>query len=161
AKLPALFNAIACIGWSAVNAVIGSSLLETATGGRISQPVALVLLALVTTAISVYGYFIVHRYERYAWIPMLLLFGYIVVASASKFNLNVPVTASGLALFASIATFGGAVFGYAVGWSSYAADYTRRQPVDASASSVFRYAFVGVAVPCILLEILGVLMITT
>jgi NCS1 nucleoside transporter family len=160
AKLPAIFNAIACIGWSAVNAVIGSSLLETATGGRISQPVALVLLALVTTAISVYGYFIVHRYERIAWIPMVLLFGYVFIASASKFNLNVPVTSNGLSLFVDIATFGGAVFGYAVGWSSYAADYTRRQPANTNSGTVFRYAFIGVVVPCIVLEILGVLMTT-
>ncbi|HEV2239356.1 MAG TPA: cytosine permease [Ktedonobacterales bacterium] len=161
AKLPALFNAVACIGWSAVNAVIGSSLLETATGGRISQPVALVLLALVTTAISVYGYFIVHRYERYAWIPMLLLFGYVFVASASKFNLGIPVSSTGLSLFVDIATFGGVVFGYAVGWSSYAADYTRRQPANTSPSKVFRYAFAGVIVPCIVLETLGVLLTTT
>jgi purine-cytosine permease-like protein len=123
--------------------------------------VALVFLAAITTAVSVYGYFIVHRYERYAWIPMLILFGYLFFASASHFNLNnVPATglSSGLAIFVGIATFGGAVFGYAVGWSSYAADYTRRQPVNTPARTVFWYAFIGVTVPCILLEILGVLL---
>jgi NCS1 nucleoside transporter family len=161
AKLPALFNILACIGWSAVNAVIGSSFVATATGGRISQPVALVILAVLTTTISVYGYFIVHRYERYAWIPMVLLFGYVLFASASSFNLNVPITSSGLALFVDIATFGGAVFGYAVGWSSYAADYTRRQPANTDSGKVFRYAFAGVIVPCIVLEILGVLLTTS
>jgi NCS1 nucleoside transporter family len=161
AKLPAIFNALACIGWSAVNAIIGASLIVAWSAGKIPLWVALIFLAVITTAVSVYGYFIVHRYERYAWIPMLILFGYLFFASASRFNLNnVPATAlsSGLALFAGIATFGGAVFGYAVGWSSYAADYTRRQPVDTPPRTVFRYAYLGVAVPCILLEILGVLL---
>ncbi len=161
AKLPAVFNALACIGWSAFNAIIGSSLIVSWSAGRIPQWLALIFLAIVTTAVSVYGYFIVHRYERFAWIPMAILFGYVLFASASHFHANAPTTSTGLALFADIFTFGGAVFGYAVGWSSYAADYTRRQPVDTPARRVFWYAFIGVALPCVLLEILGVLLTTT
>jgi NCS1 nucleoside transporter family len=163
AKLPAIFNAIACIGWSAFNAVIGSSFIYEWSAHAISQQAALVILAIVTTAISVFGYFIVHRYERFAWIPMLILFGYVAFA-APHFNLNnvsASSLGSGLALFSSVATFGGAVFGYAVGWSSYAADYTRRQPAGASSRRVFLYAFLGVVIPCILLELLGVLLTTT
>jgi NCS1 nucleoside transporter family len=161
AKLPAIFNAIACIGWSAVNAIIGSSLLVAWSAGVIPQWAALLFLAIITTAVSVFGYFIVHRYERYAWIPMFVLFGYVFVASAAHFNTSIPASLSGGALIASVLTFGGAIFGYAVGWSSYAADYTRRQPADSSSSTVFLYAFLGVTVPCILLETLGVLLTTS
>src|SRR5262249_58067307 len=35
AKLPATFNALACIGWSAVNAVIGSTLIVQWSAGKI------------------------------------------------------------------------------------------------------------------------------
>lgn len=164
AKLPAIFNAIACIGWSAVNAIIGSSLIVAWSDGVIPLPVALIVLAAITTVVSVYGYFIVHRYERVAWIPMLLLFAYVFFASSSHFNLSaVPDfgLSGGLSLFAGIASFGGAIFGYAVGWSSYAADYTRRQPATTAPSRVFWYAYLGVALPCILLETLGVLLTST
>jgi NCS1 nucleoside transporter family len=164
AKLPAIFNALACIGWSAVNAVIGSSLLVAWSAGAIPQWLALIILAVITTAVSVFGYFIVHRYERFAWIPMFILFGYVLIAASGHFNLNnIPAgaLAEPLALFAGVATFGGAVFGYAVGWSSYAADYTRRQPADTPSNKVFSYAFIGVAVPCIILEVLGVLLAST
>lgn len=161
AKLPAVFNAIACIGWSAVNAIIGASLLVAWSSGKIPAWLALVILAVITTAVSVYGYFIVHRYERFAWIPMALLFGYVFFVAAPHFQVNIPASVGGLALFASVATFGGAIFGYAVGWSSYAADYTRRQPADTSATRVFWYAFLGVTIPCVLLEILGLLLTTS
>src|SRR5262249_6403167 len=161
AKLPAAFNALACIGWSAVNAVIGSTLLYEGSGHRIPQELALIILAVATTIVSVFGYFIVHSYERIAWIPMVLLFGYVFVVSAQHITTDVAVTAlDGMAIFAGIATWGGAVFGYAVGWSSYAADYTRRQPATPPSSRVFWYAFAGVAVPCILLELLGFLLTT-
>ncbi|HEX8983468.1 MAG TPA: cytosine permease [Ktedonobacterales bacterium] len=161
AKLPALFNAIACIGWSAVNALIGASLLESWSGGKISKVVALLILAVLTTIVSVFGYFIVHRYERIAWIPMFLLFGYVFYAASPHFNTNIPSSVTGLALFSSIMTFGGIVFGFAVGWTSYAADYTRRQPHSTPAGKVFTYALLGVTLPCIILEVLGVLLAST
>lgn len=161
AKLPAIFNAVACVLWSAVNISIGASLLVTFTNGALPTWAAFLILAVATTMISIFGYFIVHRYERFAWIPMFLLFGYVFFAGITKFHTDIPVSVDGIALFASIATFGGAVFGYAVGWSSYAADYTRRQPADTPPNRVFFFAFLGVIVPCILLEVLGVLLTTT
>jgi NCS1 nucleoside transporter family len=161
ARLPAIFNALACIGWSAVNALIGSQIIVTWSAGAIPQWAALLFLAVVTTAVSVFGYFIVHRYERFAWILMFILFGYVFFASSGKFtfdNIGAGALGGGLLLFSAIVTFGGAIFGYAVGWSSYAADYTRRQPASTPSNRVFWYAFFGVIVPCILLEILGVLL---
>jgi NCS1 nucleoside transporter family len=161
AKLPAIFNAVACIGWSAVNVLIGSSLLVAWSANKLPAPVALLILAALTTLVSVFGYFIVHRYERFAWIPMFLLFGYVFFVAAPHFNVAIPASATGMALFASIMTFGGTVFGYAVGWTSYAADYTRRQPSDTPAGKVFTYALVGVTLPCVVLELLGALLATT
>jgi len=161
AKLPAIFNAIACLGWSAVNALIGASLLVAWSGGKLSSWAALLILAALTTVVSVFGYFIVHRYERYAWIPMFILFGFVFFVAAPHFNIAIPASVTGLALFASVATFGGAIFGYAVGWTSYAADYTRRQPQNTPAGKVFTYALLGVTIPCVILETLGALLATT
>src|SRR5215475_14736430 len=45
AKLPAIFNALACIGWSAVNALIGSQIIVTWSAGAIPQWAALLFLA--------------------------------------------------------------------------------------------------------------------
>jgi purine-cytosine permease-like protein len=94
---------------------------------------------------------------------MVILFGYVAFIASGHFNLAaLPAYALGtpLVLFSGIVTFGGAIFGYAIGWSSYAADYTRRQPATTPAITVFWYAFFGVALPCILLEVLGVLLAT-
>ena len=161
AKLPAIFNAVACIGWSAVNAIIGANLLVAWSAGKIPSWMGLLILAALTTVVSVFGYFIVHRYERYAWIPMFLLFGYVFFVAAPHFNIAIPASVTGLALFASVMTFGGAIFGFAIGWTSYAADYTRRQPASTPASKVFTYAMLGVTVPCIILETLGALLATS
>jgi purine-cytosine permease-like protein len=56
---------------------------------------------------------------------------------------------------ASFISFGGAVFGFSTGWSSYAADYNVNQPVKTRAGNVFILTFLGVVIPCIVLEIFG------
>src|SRR5205085_11563146 len=49
------------------------------------------------------------------------------------------------------------VYGFATGWSSYAADYNVNQPEDTPASRVFWLTFLGVFIPCVVLETLGLL----
>src|SRR5215469_9912566 len=68
--LMAIFNVAACLGWSAVNVVIGGQLVAALSNNVIPAWAGIVIIALFTTFVSLYGYKYVHRYERYAWIPM-------------------------------------------------------------------------------------------
>src|ERR1700730_623561 len=74
AIIMALFNVAACIGWSAVNVIVGGQLITALSGGAIPLWVGILVIALLTTVVSIYGYRYVHRYERYAWIPMAIMF---------------------------------------------------------------------------------------
>jgi purine-cytosine permease-like protein len=73
AKIMALFNVAACIGWSAVNVIVGGQLLAALSNGAIPRWLGILILAVLTTMVSIYGYRYVHRYERYAWIPMAMV----------------------------------------------------------------------------------------
>src|SRR5256885_10896144 len=85
---------------------------------------------------------------------MAIMFMIILVLAAPHFS-PVVTQNSGLAELAAFITFGGAVYGFATGWSSYAADYNVNQPEDTPASRVFWLTFLGVFIPCVLLETLG------
>ena len=56
---------------------------------------------------------------------------------------------------ASVLSFGAAIAGFALGWTSLAADYTVNFPVETPNWKVFIYTYVGVVVPMIFIEILG------
>ena len=154
AKVMALFNVAACIGWSAVNVIVGAQIVTGLTGGAVPLWVGILVIALLTTAVSLYGYRYVHRYERYAWMPMAAIFLIVLFAAGGQMH-ALPTPVWTMAHVASLVSFGGAIFGFATGWSSYAADYNVNQPEDTSRSRVFWLTFFGVIVPCILLETLG------
>src|SRR5712692_830884 len=153
----ALFNVAACIGWSVVNVIIGGQLIAALSSGRVPSWAGILILAVLTTLVSIYGYKYVHRYERYAWIPMAVMFGIMLIVgfvAAPHFSI-VATPAFGAAEIAGLLSFGGAVYGFATGWSSYAADYNVNQPENTSPSRVFWLTFLGIFIPCVLLETLG------
>src|SRR5947208_5596530 len=150
----AFFNAAACIGWSVVNVIIGGQLIAALSGGAVPSWAGILILAVLTTLVSIYGYRYVHRYERYAWIPMAVIFAIMLIVAAPHFSI-VGTPAFGAAEIAGLLSFGGAVYGFATGWSSYAADYNVNQPEETPANRVFWLTFLGVFIPCVLLETLG------
>jgi len=178
ASIMAIFNVAACIGWSAVNVVIGgqllaalacgpqqiaacnASVLGVTLSGTVWQALGIILIAILTTLVSIYGYRYVHYYERWSWIPMALIFLAItlLVGTSARHFVVVSTPALGVAEIASLVSFGGAVYGFATGWSSYAADYNVNQPENTSSTRVFWLTFLGIFIPCVLLEALGVLL---
>ena len=150
----AFFNVAACIAWSAVNVIVGGQLVVSLSGGAIPLWAGVIVIAILTTLVSIYGYRYVHRYERWAWIPMAIMFFIRFIVGVPHFAIT-ATPAFSLAEVAGFVTFGAAVYGFATGWSSYAADYNVNQPEDTPPSRVFWLTFLGVFVPCVLLEILG------
>jgi len=55
----------------------------------------------------------------------------------------------------AILSFSASVFGFATGWTSYAADYTCYQPVTISRKKVFLSTYLGLAFPLIFTQMLG------
>jgi NCS1 nucleoside transporter family len=173
----AFFNVAACIGWSAVNVIVGgqlisalacgaavpeqctASVLGIAISGVVLRALGILLIALLTTLVSIYGYRYVHSYERFAWIPMAIIFAVVAIVMVStKHVVVLPTPALNAAEIAGMVSFGGAVYGFATGWSSYAADYNVNQPESTRPARVFWLTFLGIFLPCVLLEMLGMLL---
>lgn len=156
-RVAALFNIAACIGWSCVNAIIGGALFHSVWHWPFA--VCLLIIAGLTTLVSVYGNAQVQRYARYAWIPLAVIF--IIIAATSAPHMKAIATpAIGMVWFASWVSYGGALVGFAIGWSSYASDYSVYVRKSVAARSIFWWTFVGEFAACVLLQVLGVLLAT-
>src|SRR5260370_9627985 len=116
----ALFSVAACIGWSVVNVIIGGQLIAALSGGRVPSWAGILILAVLTTLVSIYGYRYVHRYERYAWIPMAILFAIMLIVAAPHFSI-VATPAFGASEIAGLLSFGGSFYCSATSWCSSAA----------------------------------------
>jgi len=158
-KIIAIFNILACIGWSSVNVIVGAQLFN-AVNSNMPGWAGILVIAAATFLVTLFGYQIVHTYERYSWIPCFIIFLIVLgeFAHSGQFY-NIPMS-TGLGEAGSVLSFAASVFGFATGWTSYAADYTVYQPVGRSRMSVFLWTFAGLIFPLLFTEMLGAAVMT-
>ncbi|KAF2198242.1 purine-cytosine permease [Delitschia confertaspora ATCC 74209] len=158
-KLIACFNILACIGWSSVNCIVGAQLIN-AVNGDVPGYAGIIIIAICTFLVCLFGYKIVHAYEFWSWIPTFIVFLIIlgVFAHSGDF-INIPMGV-GKSEVGSVLSFGSVVYGFATGWTSYAADYTVYQPPTQSRKKVFFSVWIGLIIPLFLTEMLGVAIMT-
>ncbi|KAI1426763.1 purine-cytosine permease [Xylaria sp. FL1777] len=154
-KLVACFNILACLGWSAVNVIVGAQLIH-AINHDVPGYAGILVIAFSTLFICAFGYKLVHIYERWSWIPSFIIFLVVlgIFAHSGNFDSGLPL-ATGPAEAGAVLSFAASVFGFATGWTAYAADYTVYQPVNSSRASIFFWTFGGLLFPLIFTELLG------
>ena len=80
---------------------------------------AVLILGLGALIIGAFGYDLVHKYERYSWIVMLICFC-VVAGFGAKHFVNVPM-GSGATEISSVLSFGTTIISFQVSWSTIAA----------------------------------------
>ena len=76
ARIFALINSVACVGWGIVNTVAASQLLNEINPGSHQLPLwggCLVIIG-ATILVSFFGYKVIHTYEKYSWVPNFAVF---------------------------------------------------------------------------------------
>src|SRR5207237_7124805 len=124
---------------------------------------AFLIIVLAQVVVAFFGHNLVHRFERYAFPYLTVVFLLACGLILSKANLGQGSngTVQGpLGEFGAFTLTFTAAFGYAVGWNPYASDYTRYQPRDANRFLVGFWAGLGVFVSCVVLEVAGAALVT-
>ena len=155
----AFFNILACVGWSSVNVIVGAQLLN-AVNSNVPGYAGIIIIAGATFIVTLFGYKVVHAYEFWSWIPCFVIFLIVLgeFAHSGRFS-NIPMGV-GSSEAGSILSFAASVFGFATGWTSYAADYTVYQPANVSRVKVFAWTFAGLIFPLCFTEMLGLAVMT-
>jgi len=158
-KIIAVFNILACLGWSAVNSIVGAQLLN-AVNNDVPGWAGIIVIAFCTLGVTFFGYKIVHLYEFWSWIPTTIVFIITLgVFAHSGAFVNIPMGV-GTSEMGSVLSFGSVVYGFATGWTSYAADYTVYQPRTQSRTKVFFAVWIGLIIPLLFTEMLGIAVMT-
>ncbi|KXT08958.1 hypothetical protein AC579_10315 [Pseudocercospora musae] len=154
-KLIAIFNVLACIGWSAVNSIVGAQLINT-VNNDVPGFAGILIIAFCTFLVCMFGYKVVHAYEFWSWVPATIIFLITLGVFAHSGDFVNISWETGKAEMGSVLSFGAVVYGFATGWTSYAADYTVYHPSSQSKKKVFFWTWLGLIVPLLFTEMLGI-----
>ncbi|KAG7666423.1 FCY21 [[Candida] subhashii] len=154
-RIFAAINVVACVGWGAVNIMSSAQLLHIVNNNSLPPWAGCLILVVATILITFFGYRVIHVYEKWSWIPNIAVFIVIIVQFARSGNFTSapfeggPITAGG------VLSFGGTIYGFATGWTTYASDYTVYQPRNVNLYKIFFAIFFGLWLPLLFTLILG------
>lgn len=154
-RIFAFINMIACVGWGAVNIMASAQLLNIVNNGALPPWAGCLILVICTILVRFFGYHVIHYYERWSWIPNLAIFIAIICRMAMAKTFTWGETKGGETTAGNVLSFGGTIFGFASGWTTYASDYTVYQPRNANAYRIFFGILAGLLLPLIFTLILG------
>ncbi len=145
---------------STINTIVGASaLLAVSDSNQLPEPAGIVIIALITLVIALFGYKYVHAIERYASIPVFIIF-LIMLGEGGRY-MQGGFGDLGEGQVSAILSFGGTIAGFALGWTSLAADYTVNLPAETANWKVFVCTYIGLNFPLVFVECLGALMMST
>jgi nucleobase:cation symporter-1, NCS1 family len=148
-----LMSVTSGIGWFAVNSV--SATFALVTLAHVPFWLALTVVVLLQVIVAFFGHNLVHVWERFAFIPLVIVFAAATIVILLRANLGQGPSPKGVGDVAAFSLTAAAAFGYAVGWNPYASDYTRYLPASASRARIGVWAGLGVFVSCLVLEVMG------
>ena len=154
-----LMSVTAGVGWFATNSVSGAFALSTLFG--FAPVIGLIIIVLLQTGFAFFGHNLVQAFEKYSFPVLAIVFAAASVAIFAHADIGSPIGGgSGGGLGGFLLTVGTS-FGYAAGWTPYAADYTRYLPTTVSTARTGLFASAGLFLSCFVLEVVGAASVTT
>jgi purine-cytosine permease-like protein len=146
AKILVILTIVILLGYSLLDAVIAGQILSAvSSNGDLSVIVGIVIVAVITWFITTFGYSIFHWYERYAWLPQLIVLCILAGVAGPTFDLTANPSA-GLTqrtIIGNRLSFFSLCYSAAVTYACASADYFVYYPEDTPKLHVFGVTFVS------------------
>ncbi|KAI4241537.1 MAG: hypothetical protein L6R40_004517 [Gallowayella cf. fulva] len=163
AKLPCLLNMILMIGYGTIDCIIGGQILSAVSGGTMSIVVGIVIVALISWVIAVFGMAIFQKYERYAWGPQLFVLLILIGAAGRSFNASLQSTdlhtgepLTGGPLTAARLSFFSLQLSVPVSWAAASSDFYVYYPENTKPWKAFSLTMTGLTLSFLFVNLIGI-----
>lgn len=151
-SVPVILNLATLTGFCVIDSVVGGQSLSAVTNGHLSPNVGIVIIAILALLVSFCGFKILHRYERFAWIPALIA---IIIATGTGGKHLKQQAVFDTPTASTILSFSALIAGFLIPWAALAGDFAVYMVPNASSKKVFAYTYAGLFLPTVPLMILG------
>lgn len=158
AKIVVVLNIIVLLGYGMIDCVVAGQILSAVANGSMSIVVGIIIVAVIAWVITTFGYRIFHYYERWAWLPQLVVLCTLAGVAGPHFNIGShshgdenPDTTIGNRI-----SFFGLCLAAAITYGGGAADYFVYYPERASSWAIFGMTMIGLMCSFSFAFILGI-----
>ncbi|EOD46937.1 putative purine-cytosine permease fcy22 protein [Neofusicoccum parvum UCRNP2] len=147
-----LLNMMTVVGFTIIAGIVAGQTLSAVSDGKMSVAVGIVLTFLVGLFVSFCGYKIIHIYNRWSWIGVLVCFIITTGCGGKHLSEQAAAEPAGAPL---VLSFGCLIAGFSIAFAGVMSDYAVYFKPTAPVARMFFYVYLGQTLPTILLMILG------
>jgi NCS1 nucleoside transporter family len=158
-KVIVVLTLIILMGYLILNAVVGGQILSAvSTNGSLSVIVGIVIVCVITWVVTSFGYNIFHTYQRYAWLPQVIVICILCGTTGPHFDLTGNPSAGQPAnvVAGNRLSFFGLCLAAQITYAESAADLFVYYPADASRIKVFFSTFAGLTLSSTFALVVGI-----
>ncbi|PYH93413.1 hypothetical protein BO71DRAFT_355326 [Aspergillus ellipticus CBS 707.79] len=155
-KIACLLNIIIMMGYGMIDCLVGGQVLSAVADGGMTIVVGIIIIAIITWAVVVFGMAPFHIYERWAWVPQLIAIFVLVGSAGPKFDTNISSTGDTQTINANRLTFFSLCLSSSVAWAPAGADFFVYFPPSTSKWKTFAFTFFGVGLALSFANVMGV-----
>ncbi|EAU29785.1 conserved hypothetical protein [Aspergillus terreus NIH2624] len=143
-KIIVILNLIQMLGYCLIDCVVcGQILSAVSPHGSMSVAVGIVIIAIISWVIATFGIQGFHYYERFAFLPQLIVVCILFGVSSSKFDLSTPSVGDTRTLAGNRLSFFSICLSAAITYAPLAADFFVYYPERTSRRTIFSLSFLG------------------
>ncbi|KAL4991081.1 permease for cytosine/purines, uracil, thiamine, allantoin-domain-containing protein [Aspergillus falconensis] len=156
-KLIVILNLIQMIGYCLINCVVcGQILSAVSPNGSLSVAVGIVIIAVISWVIATFGIRVFHYYERFAFLPQVIVICILFGVSSSKFDLSTPSQGDTRTVIGNRISFFSLCVSAAITYTPLAADFFVYYPERTSRLKLFTLSILGLLVSFTLAFLCGI-----
>jgi NCS1 nucleoside transporter family len=156
-KLIVILNLLQMLGYALIVCIIGGQVLSAVSpNGSMSVVVGVIIVALITWAVTTFGIRVFHYYERFAFIPQLIVYSILYGVSASKFDLTTPSTGEKETVIGNRISFFSLCVSAAITYSPLSMDFFVYYPTTTSRRLLFLTTLLGLIFSFTFAFVLGI-----
>lgn len=156
AKIPTLLNIILMVGYCTIDAILGGQMLSAVNSGGLSIVVGIVVVQIVCLAITMFGMKPFQTYERFAWIPQLIVLLVLGGIAGPSFNVQTHSIGSNIAVAANRLSFLSLCLYAPNSWGAAASDFYVYYPEQTSRRKIFLLTLTGLWLSFSFVYVLGI-----
>ena len=155
-KLCCLLNIVIMVGYGMIDCLIGGQILSAVSGGSTSVIVGIVIVALISWTVAVFGMAVFHLYERWAWVPQVIVFFILVGSAGPKFDISTASVGDTTTINANRLTFFSLCLSSPVAWGASSSDFYVYYPENTPKWKSFVMTLTGLTLSFSFVFLLGV-----
>lgn len=135
--------------------VVVGQILSAVSDYHMTVAVGCIIIAVIGYVISIFGFKMIHTFEKYSWISTFILLCILIGEVSDKVDPSIPGEDHGLSFSGSWLSFMSICFSSSSGWCSMASDYYCNYPANTKSWKIFALTFWGITIPTVFTTVIG------